>query len=516
MLMETLFRARPRRRKRAPQLLIASVLFVVAGRGWTIGSHSPVITVDDLHFQLSVTVAWMLLGAVAFMMALFYLVNNSDKEIRMYSWQVISSTINIFCAVLIFSASNRLVEHYAFEEIPNEMRHLHAFAICVDFAHMLFWMIMMVCVLWFAAVCKQKVAESEDSEHRHELDVKCWAMLFAHVAGFAAINCFGDLQQLFFSGSATQSELAVPISASCLFFLCWLAEQAAQRLYKADLKELEDGVFELWEEQTHEAENDIAALCLSFLICQSLRYHTGGQLPDPEGNEPPATRAAVLLLCSVIFAAVAVVSVQLTDLKLTTIRRMPRSKRLMDVFQLICCMCCAWCSYYGGKRLYTSVAGDNIIEIMTRIVLSIMFSILAFLLVLMMNRVVDRNKMSEAKNAQELREDVSRMRRKNSSRSGSKPASRSLSFADNVQLMCLELEHNLVLGGSRTIIKAMAILVGFSWEEAFEGCVSKACERTTIIPPHLAEAVLAALLAGMILPAWRMYIVPNCEIAKSA
>ena len=31
--------------------------------------------------------------------------------------------------------------------------------------------------------------------HRHELDVKCWAMLFAHVSGFAAINCFGDLQQ---------------------------------------------------------------------------------------------------------------------------------------------------------------------------------------------------------------------------------------------------------------------------------------------------------------------------------
>ncbi len=33
-------------------------------------------------------------------------------------------------------------------------------------------------------------------QHRHELDVKCWAMLFAHVAGFAAINCFGDLQQV--------------------------------------------------------------------------------------------------------------------------------------------------------------------------------------------------------------------------------------------------------------------------------------------------------------------------------
>lgn len=458
----------------------------------------------------------MLLGAVGFMMALFYLVNNSDPEIRMYSWQVISSTINIFCAVLIFPASNRLVEHYAFEDIPSEVRHLRAFPVCVDFAHMLFWMMMMLCVLWIAAVCKRKgAAENEDGEesaHRHELDVKCWAMLFAHVAGFAAINCFGDLQQVFFAGSANESELAVPISASCLLLLCWLAEKAGQYLYKADLKELDDGIFELWEEQTHEAENDIAALCLSFLICQSLRYHTSGQLPDPEGNEPPATRARVLLLCSVLFAFVAVLSVQLTELKVNTIRRRPRSKRVMDIFQLICCMCCAWCSYYGGKRLYcTSFDGDQVVDVMTRIVFSVIFSVLAFGMVLMMNKVIDRQKVCEAKTGEELREE-GRLRRKNSSRSNSRPASRSLSFADNVQLMCLKLEHNLVLGGSKTIIKAMAILVGFSWEEAFEGCVSKACERTKIIPPHLAEALLAALLATMILPAWRLYIVPNCEM----
>ena len=50
---------------------------------------------------------------------------------------------------------------------------------------------MMICVLWLTAVRKQQ----DEGEHRHELDVKSWAMLFAHVAAFAAINCFGDLQQ---------------------------------------------------------------------------------------------------------------------------------------------------------------------------------------------------------------------------------------------------------------------------------------------------------------------------------
>lgn len=50
-----------------------------------------------------------------------------------------------------------------------------------------------------------------------------------------------------------QSELAVPISASCLLTLFWLVEVAGQRLYKADLKQLDESFFDLWEEQTHEA-----------------------------------------------------------------------------------------------------------------------------------------------------------------------------------------------------------------------------------------------------------------------
>lgn len=471
------------------------------------------VSLDDLHFDISVAVAWMLIGAVAFMMALFYLVNNSDPEIRMYSWQVISSTINIFCAVLIFSASNRLVEHYAFEHISKEMRHLHSFAIIVDFLHMLVWMLMMVLVLWFAAVRKQNAGvgngDGDESTHRHELDVKSWAMLFAHVAGFAAINCFGDLQQLFFSGSPNQSELVVPISATCLIVLAWLAERAGQYLYKADLKEHDAWYFELWEEQTHDAENDIAALCLSFLTCQSLRYHTGGHLPDPEGNEPPATRAEVLLFCSLIFAVAASLSVQLSHLELKTLRRRPQLKRVLAIFKLICCMCCAWCGYFGGKRLFfASSVGNHVVEMIARIVLAVIFSVVAFGMVLMMNMVVDQQKMSEAKSAAALRPKM--YRKKSESRS----SSRSLSFADNVQLTCQKLEHSLVLQGSKTLIKAMAILVGFSWEQAFDCCVGKTCERLKILPPHIAEVVLAALLAGMILPAWRIHILPNCEFKE--
>ena len=62
---------------------------------------------------------------------------------------------------------------------------------------------------------------------------------------------------------------------------CWFSTQSLT------MRILASRIFPLNREAK---ENDIAALCLSFLICQSLRYHTSGQLPDPEGNEPPATR----------------------------------------------------------------------------------------------------------------------------------------------------------------------------------------------------------------------------------
>ncbi|CAK0865223.1 unnamed protein product [Prorocentrum cordatum] len=72
--------------------------------------------------------SFMLLGMILSVMMLFYLTNWPDDDIRLYSWQITSSTISIFCSVLLFTGfESMLRDMFETKDNPLTMVVLHFF-----------------------------------------------------------------------------------------------------------------------------------------------------------------------------------------------------------------------------------------------------------------------------------------------------------------------------------------------------------------------------------------------------
>merc|ERR1719171_1822143 len=115
--------------------------------------------------------------------------------------------------------------------------------------------------------------------------MKCFAVLFSHMVGFAAINGFGTMQQLSFFSKSWQMCLAlVPIAAVLMFAWFKVLDTLRAKIAYGD-DGVEDEFEKAWDAETEEAENDIAGLSLSFLTVQTMRLAISGILPNQEGEE---------------------------------------------------------------------------------------------------------------------------------------------------------------------------------------------------------------------------------------
>merc|ERR1719433_1636027 len=70
-------------------------------------SHHELLSPRQQGENLGVSV--MLIGSVLFHTSLFYLVNHPDKEMKRHAWFIISSTISIFAAVLVFEGNSSVI-----------------------------------------------------------------------------------------------------------------------------------------------------------------------------------------------------------------------------------------------------------------------------------------------------------------------------------------------------------------------------------------------------------------------
>merc|ERR1711871_1402681 len=134
--------------------------------------------------------------------------------------------------------------------------------------------------------------------------------------------------------------------------------------------------YKLWDEETEEAENDIAGLAISFLTVQAIRYGLSGVLPNTEGLEEPQHMHPVSCtvgLCgwSLAFACgTMIIVLVLAKVKPKKEEHGSRENqsgaaeeerkkkeeahdsfgvRILMVMQNSCSMSFAWCLLYAGK-----------------------------------------------------------------------------------------------------------------------------------------------------------------------
>jgi hypothetical protein len=418
----------------------------------------------------------MLLGSIGFQMLLFYLVNHPDEDMKLYSWQVLSKTVSIFCAVLLFQACNGLVEEYVIEGMRHSaVGRQRCWPVVIDIVHMLFWLVALQIVLALTSGAVQLKAEPEEAEPKSveedkkemeeiERNMKSFSVLFAHIAGFASINAWGSVQQTYLKSSPFAAICAVPIGLVGLFGVFFLLDVVREKIANSD-----DGVVDKyeakWDEETEDAENDVAGLSLSFLTVQVIRFVISGDLPDQEGADIPPTQVfgrgqwISLLLIGLIFEVIAIfVSRRQSGIPESA----ERLRRGYSIANNYFSFGNSWCFFYAVRWAIVSSRFTDEAALMP-VCIALFLSAVSFLFIRILDKIIDQ------------------------------------------EILGKEPEEAIEL-----VIQGLGVLVGFSWEQCFDvavGVVASANEH--MLPPSLSKLVMSVLLVLIVFPAWRLYILES-------
>lgn len=329
------------------------------------------------------------------------------------------------------------------------------------------------------------------SKHRPRL-MKAMGTAGGHVVAFAAIYSFGVVQvnMVPFKSSPWASILIPIIYCVVSFVLCLITKIVRQRIADA-VQNDEQGEEEedAWDEQCIDSENDFVTLAMGFMMSVVARYFVRGEPPPIEGEEAlneylyhahkPQYVWPMLgigILCAVVLFFV---TRQLSSIRHT----MGIGKGLhgglllrgVNILQGSIAMTVSWVLFFWGEWFFDMFLGKHIASVLvTKVGLALFLSAIVMVFIYLLDFFADRG--------------------------------------------------NLHPRALRHLINALGVLIGFSWEVAFDNGVESIAmsERSKKIFGGGADAnlwaklVLAFLLIGIALPAWRLYILTNAQAPHDA
>jgi len=304
--------------------------------------------------------------------------------------------------------------------------------------------------------------------------MKCWGTLFAHMSGFAAINAGGTMQHLeIFSNSWYMS--LVPVVLCQLFimsmFFCFgqIRGQILAEAMKAGRAGMRAAMF---DEEVMDSENDILCLAGSYQLVSSLRFAMVGVQPNMVGEiegGSPWQCVYGLYIAGLIMTALSVAIILLRPkLVVEEEDKEGAPYRGATVLAGMLGMGFAWCTLFASRSVFENeserleVYHIGMETIMGRVLLALSLSVVSMLVIFGLDVVGDFFK-ARSPPGQDTGSDI-----------------------------------------IQQIVGAKSILVGFSWENAFDGGVEAIASLSS--SPLIAESVLAASVFLVVVPAWRRHI----------
>uniref|UniRef100_A0A7S0AJG9 Uncharacterized protein n=1 Tax=Pyrodinium bahamense TaxID=73915 RepID=A0A7S0AJG9_9DINO len=387
-------------------------------------------------------------------MSILYLLNFRDPELREISWNVLSRSIVTFLGVLVGAAWNDVLLHYIVGSGAPASK-----TIAVQFCSMLGWYLLLQLVL---AKVSGAIGTPPASVRDMVLDLKCWVTLLGITTGRSMKDLLGYIQQQV-PRDFIHTAGMIPLAGLGLFFVFKVHEYGRMQVALADDGQVD--VYELlWERYTTQTEDNATCMALAHVVVQVVRFQITGHLPPANGSvsaseSDTGMRSAMLFLSSLAFVALIVV----LDVAIT------REIRFVEWLKAISGNCVAFCLLYA-----------------------ILWCILDY---------------SDARGAV-----------------GSMLLAVGVSFVSFLIMFILHFLERLDCTGPRAdmeihrMLQPLAILIGFAWKFAFDASIKAITSHEHVLPVPVMDLTIALLLALLVVPAWRLYILPvilKNEVSKT-
>mmetsp|Transcript_42889 Transcript_42889/g.98395 ORF Transcript_42889/g.98395 Transcript_42889/m.98395 type:complete len:530 (-) Transcript_42889:92-1681(-) len=404
---------------------------------------------DNLRVALSLTTV----GAVLALMVVMYLVNSRASMVRRATWSIISATVCIFSAVLIFTSINEVTDSLFIGESANEHAEGHGheaptvFALALDLSK--------ACLLY--AILEATLIKLR----QHEKTLEAAAKIGAHVVGFALIEFFGTMQLMSpFSSSPLYSILIVVLAALLVVSISMACSYFRSHHFSEEERRHEEFI-----EVTAEAEDDYIGLLMGMLLCQVTKFVIVGEIAPLHGNPMGKTpmQVALLMLAALILSGLLVL-VSSWQQKLVDGEASKRMRRAAHVIEAIVAMSLGWHSLYAGQWLFWTLtsgegvaSGDVLVAGLLRFAVNAMVGVAAIF-------ILDR-----------------------------------------------QCDYGWLPRRTVTaLVGAVGLLLGLSWEQ----CVDTSVKGMHTIMPHnikFVDAFVDMTLALFVVPAWALYIRPHAN-----